>query len=213
MDKLKAALNSKFLNNQDKKPLLKNYFFVITIISVIVLLTVCFSLGFSSYPQGEIKGILWFFMAIRQDYVHHNIAHIVLNSITAICVGFILERQVGSLKYFGLLLLSIILAPNIISLYRNNLNWGGYSNTNWMQYTWVFYIFALSCIHFKENKFNFFTNLVPILFLFGSMFYPFNDITQIAIVNPAHWLNMLVGLGLLTINLGYYHLRKYILKK
>ena len=218
MDKLETALNSKFLNNQDKKPLLKNYFFVGTIIQIIVLLAITFIIGLGA---GQTRGLvktdpwyLWVFNMIVSNYYHSGVTHIVLNTVAATCLGYIIERRVGSLKYFGLIIGSIFFSSLFLSLMRKSPEWYGYSVVNYFQYTWAFYIFALTCIHFKENKIDFFADLIPLLFLFGSMFYPFTPGRTIDLIRTSgHWFPLLVGLGFLVINLGYYHSRKYILKK
>jgi len=156
-----STILSAIVGNNKKRWLTKNYFFVATL--AFLFFCVIFHSVMSRHGDGWIymevlipmRGDYTFFRSLFRSFLsnfaHSDVEHLLLNMLCFVVVGTYLERKIGSIKIFGLIILIAIFsgmwATGLISH-----SWVGFSLVNYGLYGFIIIDFIFSAINKKIRK-------------------------------------------------------------
>lgn len=214
----------KIIDDQTKKLTARNrnYFFAVTVLVTVLCITLHACLGnywtshIGPYEQDS-RGFMIYkgsrMIIFLNCFAHANWQHCLLNMLCFFICGCWLERREGSLKFFVILLATIIITSLAVAGGWNT-RWAGYSGVNYGLYAYTIVDFLFSLQKSKRDKFNFIGGSVMMALIYFSMCFN-GGVERIGFVwypydlfsNRGHYASFLVILPVAIILQGFYYLK------
>ena len=187
----------------------KNFFFLATIIVVAVNLLLFFFLGTdfeTSVGNGDVSwgSTLSFENMLRlflNSFSHINLQHVLLNMLCFFVVGVYLERKIGTVNLFFLVVVLAFFTSTAVGANNVSFHWAGFSGVNYGLYSFVIVDFFFMFRKETRTKFNIISGIIMVALIylamcysggvntFGFEFYPYDLMT-----NMGHYSSFLAGL-------------------
>ncbi len=202
----------KILNNNRKNIGLwaSNLFFVTTVMIAllnIILFDIIGSweipLGYHSY--GHWNDCLYFTNLLHvfcSAFSHSNLQHVLLNMLCFVICGIYLERKIGSLNLFLLIMAFALLCGSAVAANNDSIAFQGFSGVNYAIYSYILADYIFCAIQKdKRNKFDLIYGgvMLGLIYVamcfnggtqkFGFTFYPYD-----AMHNMGHYTSFFVGI-------------------
>lgn len=201
----------------------RNYFFAVTVLITALCITLHACLGskwsvqmrpyeINRYGLAVYKGSRLLY-SIYNAFSHANWQHCLLNMLCFFICGCWLERKEGSLKFFIILFIIIVITSLAITSVWGDV-WVGYSGVNYGLYAYTIVDFLFSLKNGKRDKFNTICGSVMMALIYFAMcfnggvvsvgfsWYPFD-----LIHNSAHYVSFIVILPVTLLMQSFYYLK------
>lgn len=204
----------KFFNDENKTLTWynKNYFFVGTIVFVVLNISLFAFLG-NNYARNlgiggpyvwngvfDISNLLRSFIDV---FDHGYWLHVIFNMATFLVCGIYIERKVGTFKFVLMILGFAFLAGNMTTAARNTVNHYGASGLIYFCYAYIIIDFIFALFKEKRNKTNLILGIIILVLIYGFMIINYNNSTGIVtftwyphdlLYNAAHYSSFFAGI-------------------
>ena len=210
-----STLFSNFLDDTKKKKsaLNRNYFYITTIFFIALNLCIWALAGtklhYGCLPKNELDwdNFLDFqalFSAIINNISHWSWEHVLLNMlVSSLVVSLYLERRFGSLKYFLIVTVLIVVSAAFVAGNNQSLNYAGFSCVNFALYAFFIVTFFFSLSKRERSKGNVIFGVVILMGVLVFMIWEIWDAVEIygatasasdLFYNKGHYSGFIAGL-------------------
>lgn len=215
----------KYLDNgrKDLSWWQRNWFFATTVFIVLINIILYAGLGGWEIPFDDNRhwhDCLFFTNLVHvffSAYSHSNWQHTLLNMLCFLVCGLYLERKMGSIKFFLLIMAFSLFGNNAVAANNNGLYFHGFSGVNYAIYAYILVEYLFCAISkSKRNKFDLIYGGVMLGLIYFAMcfnggtqdvsfsWYPYD-----AMYNLGHYTSYFVGIIIASVLCTY----QYILEK
>lgn len=200
----------KFFDDKNKslKWWSRNYFYIGTIVVVLVNILLFVELGYNWEKIISVDSGKWgtpfyinsFIASFLNSFSHANLQHVLLNMLCFAVCGIYLERKNGTLGLLGFVVFGAFISGIATTCNSLDVWWHGFSGVNYFLYAYIIFDFFFSLRKEKKNKTNIILGSIVLLLMYvamcfcgGTSSFEFQIYPYDLIHNMGHYSSFLIG--------------------